>query len=375
MKFFYFTLLSFVVFASAPGQAAVDDRLRQIEQQLNQKKQQQEQLDKAAQETSQNLQDLRTRLIAATQSLQDKQNEEETLEDRLDDLAHDIDVKSKKAAQERAELAQIISALVEIASRPPETLFLQNGVTVDHVHRSLLLRAILPRIKEEAESTARDLVLLYDLQEQMAAQKRLVAAAQENLQKQRQGLDQLIGARQGFLQRTEAQKADIASHLAALSDQAKDLRQLMQKVTPAAKPSAKTLPKIPATSDMALKWPVAGSLRRHFGDKDNDGVTSEGLTLAGPSGAPIVAPVSGKVVFTGPFRGYGQIMILQHAGGYHSFLAGFGRIDAEMGQDVDAGEPLGVLPVKPGSKPELYFEWRRGDEPIDPTGGLLARKS
>ena len=84
----------------------------------------------------------------------------------------------------------------------------------------------------------------------------------------------------------------------------------------------------------------------------------------------MVAPRAGRVVFVGPFRGYGQIMILQHANGYHSFLAGFGRIDAEMGQDVAAGEPLGVLPVKTGGRPELYFEWRHGEEPVDPINGL-----
>ena len=113
---------------------------------------------------------------------------------------------------------------------------------------------------------------------------------------------------------------------------------------------------------------------RHFGDKDADGVTSDGLTFASPSGAPIVAPRSGRVVFVGPFRGYGKIVILQHANGYHSLLSGFGRIDAEMGQEVDAGEPLGVLPVKAGAKQELYFEWRRGDEPTDPMGGLTIKR-
>jgi len=369
--FRFFLIFILAVTCAAPMAHAVqDDKLQQIEDQLNQKKQQQEQLDQAAREASKGLQDLRDRLIQAAKTLQDKQTEEENLEDKLDDLSQDIALKSKKADEERKQLSQIISALVEIASRPPETLFLQNGTTVDHIHRSLLLRSILPRIKEEAESTANDLATLYDLQTQMAEQKRLVTAAQENLQKQRKDLDQLISARQGFLQRTEEQKADIANHLAALSAQAKDLRQLMQKVSPPSSSSNKSIPH----SDIVLKWPVSGVIHRHFGDKDNDGVTSEGLILAAPSGAPIVAPLAGKVVFEGPFRGYGQIMILQHIGGYHSFLAGFGRIDAEMGQEVAAGEPLGVLPVKPGTKPELYFEWRHGDEPIDPIGGLTLHK-
>ncbi|MFA5041584.1 MAG: peptidoglycan DD-metalloendopeptidase family protein, partial [Bdellovibrionales bacterium] len=167
--------------------------------------------------------------------------------------------------------------------------------------------------------------------------------------------------------RTEAQKADIAKRLAALSEEASDLRQLMEKV---AKPRAQ---KAVRGGSMKLIWPVSGNMRKSFGDKDADGVRSEGLTLAAPSGAPVVAPYPGKVVFAGPFRGYGQIMILQHDNGYYTFLSGFGRIDAEMAQDVDAGEPLGVLPVKEGAKPELYFEWRRGDKPANPLGGLQKR--
>jgi septal ring factor EnvC (AmiA/AmiB activator) len=271
-------------------------------------------------------------LISSTQSLQDKQTEQETLEDRLDDLTQEIAEKSKNEVEERKQLSLMISALVEIAGRPPESLFMQDHVTEDHIHRSLLLKAILPRLREQAEGAARDLAALYDLQEQLAKQKKLVEASQANLQNQQRDLDQLIATRQGFLQRTEEQKAEVARHLAALSDEARDLRQ--------------------------------------FGERDADGVTSEGLTLAGPSGAPVVAPHAGRVVFAGPFRGYGQILILQHDNGYHSFLSGFGRIDAEMGQEVEAGEPLGVLPVKNGGKPELYFEWRRGDEPVDPMGGL-----
>jgi len=355
--------------AASSAYAKTDDKLHQVEQQLAEKKHQQEALDAAAREASKGLDDLRQRLITSTQSLQDKEKEQEALEDKLDDLTQEIAEKSKNAEAERKQLSLMISALVEIAGRPPESLFLQNHVTEDHIHRSLLLKAILPRLREQAESAARDLASLYDLQTQLATQKRLVEASQTNLQQQQHDLDQLIATRQGFLQRTEQQKADVAQHLVALSDQARDLRQLMEKVTP------REARKAAAPDGVALKWPVAGAIKKRFGERDADGVTSEGLTLAAPSGAPIVAPHAGRVVFAGPFRGYGQIMILQHSNGYHSFLSGFGRIDAEMGQEVEAGEPLGVLPVKTGTKPELYFEWRRGEEPVDPMGGLSMKNS
>ncbi len=356
---------------ATPALAATTDDLRQVEEQLSQKKQQQDELDATAQQASKGLNDLRQKLIASTQNLQEKEAEGEALEDRLDELTQQIADKGKAATQQRAQLSQTVSALVEIASRPPESLFLQDHVTADHIHRSLLLKAILPRLREQAENGAHNLSALYEMQTQLASQQKLVAAAHENLERQQQDLDQLIAARQGFLQRTEAQKAEIAQHLASLSAEARDLRQLMEKVAPqrtqknTAKPSGDTV---------ALKWPASGAVTKHFGDKDADGVTSDGLTFASPSGAPIVAPRAGRVVFAGLFRGYGKIVILQHANGYHSLLSGFGRIDAEMGQDVDAGEPLGVLPVKAGAKQELYFEWRRGDQPIDPMSGFSLKR-
>ncbi|MDR3450045.1 MAG: peptidoglycan DD-metalloendopeptidase family protein [Alphaproteobacteria bacterium] len=362
-----FLLLFVLLGAASPAGAADAGKLRTLEQEMSAQQDKQDQLDAAARAASKNIEDLRGKLIRATRTLQDKEAEQETLEDKQEDLTQEIAEKSKNASAEKARLAQMVSALVEMASRPPETLFLQQGMTADHIHRSIILRDVLPRIRDEAENEARDLATLYDLQKQLARQKKLVAESQENLQQQQHDLDQLISVRQGYLQRTEQQKEDIAKHLAALTDEAQDLRQLMARVSPEAKRRAAQ--KAPRGT-VALKWPVAGNLRKHFGDRDADGVTSEGLTLAAPSGAPVVAPRAGRVVFAGPFRGYGKIVILQHADGYHTFLSGFGRIDAEMGQDVDAGEPLGVLPVKSGAKPELYFEWRHGDEPVNPLPGL-----
>ncbi|MDR3424954.1 MAG: peptidoglycan DD-metalloendopeptidase family protein [Alphaproteobacteria bacterium] len=364
-------LITGVAFASS-AQAKPDDKLRQVEQQLNEKKQQQEALAAAALDAGKNLEDLRQRMIRSTQTLQEKEAEQETLEGKLDELTQEISAKSKGAELERKQFSLMVSALVEIASRPPESLFLQDRTAIDHIHRSLLLQAILPRLRQQTEVAAQDLAALYELQTQLAAQKRLASAAKENLQKQQRDLDQMIATRQGFLQRTEEQKAETARHLAALADEAHDLRQLMEKIAPPSNRKRST----PAKELIAgLKWPVLGSVDKPFGDKDADGVTSEGVTLSAPSGAPVAAPRAGRVVFTGPFRGYGQIVILQHSNGYYSFLSGFGRIDAEMGQEVAAGEPLGVLPVKAGTKPELYFEWRRGDEPVDPTRGLTRSPS
>jgi len=360
---FFTTALVFAI-PSWPNTAYAElakDRLDKVQTQINAQEAAANVLEQKAKVTTHGLSDLQQKLITATETLQSKAEDAERLQDKLDKLEDDIASKSRSLGGEQQKLNALTRAMVDLSREPPEILFLQGDLSTDHIHQAMLVRALLPRLTAEVEIIAQDLTSLNDIQTQMAQQQRLVAAAQGNLHDQQQSLDQLIKTRQGLLERTQAQKEAIALELVALSSQAKDLMQLLEKVAPKpAHPSA-----LPHASGK-LKWPVSGNILRRFGERDADGVLSQGLTFAALPGSPIVAPKAGKVVFAGPFRGYGQILILEHNGDYHSFLAGFGRIDAEMGEDVETGEPLGVLPVKNGAKPELYFEWRRNSDPVDP---------
>ncbi|MGZ5862391.1 MAG: murein hydrolase activator EnvC family protein, partial [Methyloceanibacter sp.] len=90
--------------------------------------------------------------------------------------------------------------------------------------------------------------------------------------------------------------------------------------------------------------------------------------------ARITAPADGWVVYAGPFRSYGQLLIINAGGGYHILLAGMSRIDVSLGQFVLAGEPVAVMgavaPTSQGgkdtSRPVLYVEFRKDGRPIDP---------
>jgi len=112
---------------------------------------------------------------------------------------------------------------------------------------------------------------------------------------------------------------------------------------------------------------------RRWGERDELGATARGLTFASRSGAQVVALWDGRVEFAGPFRGYGQILIIEHGDGYHSLLAGLERIDATVGQTVVAGEPVGIASSADG-KPSLYLELRRHGQPIDPLPWLSPRE-
>jgi len=361
------------IILSAPALAKPADELKEIETALDTQKEKEDELKQREQSASQDLQKLQQQLISATNALQEKQNTAEELSDKLQSLAAESKSKSASLDSSRENLSTLLSALLQLSRDPPEVMLLQKDMSSDQIRRGILLRSMLPRVQAATTSIAEDLSELEKLHEAIGEQQRLVTAAEKNLLWQKDNLDKLVKIRQGLLQKTASQRAAIAKQLENLTAEAQDLRQLMQKVGQAsAMPKEKDLKAKPLTLKQGLRLPVSGKTIKTFGTKDSYGVLSQGITISAPLGSPVVAPSSGKVVFAGPFKGYGQIVILAHKGGYHSFLAGFGRIDAETGQDVAAGEPMGVMPEKsgaaPSSRPELYFEWRKNGDPVDPAG-------
>ncbi|MDP9196646.1 MAG: peptidoglycan DD-metalloendopeptidase family protein, partial [Pseudomonadota bacterium] len=115
----------------------------------------------------------------------------------------------------------------------------------------------------------------------------------------------------------------------------------------------------------SFRWPVTGKVVTAYGKKDPAGETSKGTRLSSLPGAMVTTPLDGMVRFAGNFRNYGQILIVQHADGYHSLIAGLGTINASVGQRVTAGEPVGLMPAGADASP-LYYELRRHGEPVNP---------
>jgi septal ring factor EnvC (AmiA/AmiB activator) len=113
---------------------------------------------------------------------------------------------------------------------------------------------------------------------------------------------------------------------------------------------------------------------------------NDGLSLNAVPGATVVAPFDGKIVYAGPFRDLGRVLIIRHDRRYYSVLAGLGRVDAKLGDWILAGEPVGAIPdiPSPGSGAaareldesdpgrRLYYELRRDGRPVDPQPWLAS---
>lgn len=123
-----------------------------------------------------------------------------------------------------------------------------------------------------------------------------------------------------------------------------------------------------------LPRPTSGKLVLNYAEKTQYGGASKGIVFETRHAAQITSPCDGWIVYAGPFRSYGQLLIINAGGGYHVLLAGMSRIDVQPGQFVLAAEPVGIMneappTVKSGTSdtaPVLYVEFRKNGQPINP---------
>jgi murein DD-endopeptidase MepM/ murein hydrolase activator NlpD len=113
--------------------------------------------------------------------------------------------------------------------------------------------------------------------------------------------------------------------------------------------------------NIALAWPAAGNVARKF-----DGGNAKGIDIAGSAGAPVLAAAPGDVAYVGDaLRGYGNLVILRHAGNFMTVYAHNQKLLVKEGQAVKQGQKIAEMGSHLG-KPALYFEVRAGGKPADP---------
>jgi septal ring factor EnvC (AmiA/AmiB activator) len=113
----------------------------------------------------------------------------------------------------------------------------------------------------------------------------------------------------------------------------------------------------------AYALPATGRLVAGFGESPQGLPRLRGIALAVRQGAQAVAPASGRVAFAGPYRGYGSIVIIEHAGGWTSLITGLAQLDARVGDRLVRGSPLGITGA---GRPVITLELRRDGVPVNP---------
>ena len=210
------------------------------------------------------------------------------------------------------------------------------------------------------------------------------------LAERRARLGDLLERKEHLRRSTDAQIRAQARRTRSLARQTKSLRELLRRLetarrederkAAAARRAAASVPPPPppgrpfSQARGRLPFPVVGRIVGRYGQTTETGMTRKGIVIETGAGAQVVAPYDGRIVFAGKFRGYGQLLIIEHGGGYHSLLAGLARLDGTMDHRVLTGEPVGVMGRPGGRNPSLYMELRRNGQPINPLPWLAVQR-
>ena len=356
--------------AWAPGAAVGADagdasRLGTVERAIEEGLSRERELDSKAAELAREIVGLRATLVTTARAVQDHEERLSALERRVADLSRTETDKKAKLKRKWAALTATLGALERLSRQPPSAIIAAPATITDTIRTNLLLKAVVPALEGVAIKLRRQLDGLAALRRLIAAERARIGAAGSELEAERRRVDTLLG-RASTIRRTTLRERHLAEQ-----------RVARLAAAPPPKVVARVLAPLPMVRSFTaargtLPLPVRGDLVEFFGQPEEGGGRTTGIAIASRAGAQVVTPYDGRVVFVGPFRGYGQLLIIEHGEGYHTVLAGVARIDSVLDQWLLAGEPVGVMGPGSRGRPILYVELRRNGAAINPLPWLAA---
>lgn len=363
-------------------------------------------------------------LAAVSRQMVQKAKQIQNTEDRLSRMERDLDrLQNELQAAEAdfiAEDKNLIStlyALQNLALKPTESLFVQPLTPVEIIRSAMLLRETVPFLAEEAAGIRKKLESITQKKAQVERQMDKISTDKQNLEREHRQMKKLIAQKSQMRSKIESQSAKAQQKIKELANQAKDIKELLIKLEKERiarekiekerqekqrrereqleryraeqseqqrdekdeqelhdnlikyKPEfIKEIGKKFVKAKGKISKPARGSIVVSYGEETAKGVTSKGISIQTRKEAQVISPFDGAVIFAGPFRGYGKIIIIDHGGGYMTLLAGLENIDCEVGQMLLAGEPIGQM--SDSEETNLYVELRKDSRPIDPTAWI-----
>ena len=344
--------------------------------------------------------ELSAALIETTANVQEAERQIVAANDRLATLNASADALNQSLENRRGVIADVLAVLQRMGRNPPPAILVRPQDMAEAIRAATLLSSTVGALKAETEALGKDLDQLADLRASIAKERDGLSRRSANLALEKTRLTALIDARQQSLSAAQQALAAQRERDAQLADQESNLKDLIARLESeigAAKSADQALAADVAAKAAAARGadparlkpaiafadakglvslPVAGAILKTFGSPDAFGGAEKGVSIAAPSGATVSSPVDGSVVFSGPYRSYGQLLIIDAGGGYYIVLAGMDRINVAVGQFVLAGEPVAVMgdgsarmaaaAAIGATQPVLYIELRKDGAAIDP---------
>ncbi|HYA73396.1 MAG TPA: peptidoglycan DD-metalloendopeptidase family protein [Roseiarcus sp.] len=388
------------VASKADDKAAQEIRLRGVEDTLRASDEQRRRIEADIETYRADRARLNAALIDTTAKVQEAERQVAAANERLATLNASADALNRSLENRRGVIADVLAVLQRMGRDPPPAILVRPQDMAEAIRAATVLGSTVGELKSETEALRQDLEQLAALRGSIAKERDELAQRSSNLALDKTRLTALIDARQQSLSAAEQALAAQRERDARLAEQASNLKDLiarMESEIGAAKSAdqaiaadiaakaaaargadpARLKPAIAfADAKGLVSLPVAGAILKTFGSADAFGGAEQGVSIASPSGATVSSPVDGSVAFSGPYRSYGQLLIINAGGGYYMILAGMDRINVSVGQFVLAGEPVAVMgdgsartaaaAAIGATQPVLYIQLRKDGTAIDP---------
>ncbi len=343
---------------------------------------------------------LNERLLETAQRERETESRIGVLEGRIEELEAREATLRKSLWERSGLLSELLGALQRMGRRPPPAVVVRPEDALTMVRSAMLLGAVLPEMRMETAALATDLEELSGLRQEIDEERQTLIAENEQLERERAEVALLIDAKRRDIEEGEEELGTLRLRAAELEAELEDAQEVMaaldreisvasreamerarqrtaQESLEALRDPGRLEPAIAfEAAEGLLPKPVSGPVVRSFGAPDELNAPARGISIAAPPNAQVISPSDGWVVYAGPFRSYGQLLIVNVGDGYHIVLAGMAYISVELGQFVLKGEPVGRMEsvivasatdvTVDGQRPVLYVEFRKDGDSIDP---------
>jgi septal ring factor EnvC (AmiA/AmiB activator) len=349
-------------------------------------------------------------LIAAGERVKLAEADVAAMEQRLGDLiVAELEVRGRLEGAS-GTISGVLAALERISREPPPALIVDPSDALGSARSAILISAIVPQLQTKADELIADLGRLNAIKAAALEEEARLKANFEILEEEQLRIATLVAARKATEDRASADLAAEEAAAAELAARASTLKQLIDDLTRRANAVAvaaeataaanaggnaptldrdtirialantsRTEPAVPfAQARGFLTLPSSGVRVIEYGASDGFGGISQGVSIVTRAEATVVSPADGWVLYAGDYLNYGQIVILNAGQDYTLLLAGLASVSVTVGQFVLMGEPVGIMgsrtigqTVTTGagvSRPTLYIEMRKSNEPVDPSG-------
>ncbi len=402
--------LSLASVSSSRAATVSKSDLEKVEQQVEAQSLEHKKLQAQATQINLELTNVSQEMIKAAKLIQNNEDKLSKMEIQLDKLKEELAKAEEGFIAEDDNLIKTLSALQNLALKPTEALFVQPLTPVEIIRSAMLLRETVPYLEENAERIRKELEAIERKKNLVEKQYQQISKQKLVLEREHERMKLLVQRKSKIRNAVEIKSERAKRNVDKLASQANDLRDLLGKLEQqrlekqrreeeqrrlaeakaeearrlAEKEAAEKKVKQTQTADLIksapafingtsgsfakakgkLPLPARGQIVTAYGEQKVKGVISKGILIKTRPQAQVISPFDGTVIFAGPFRGYGNLIIIEHGDGYLSLLAGLNNFDAELGQLLLAGEPVGQMPDDSDAK--LYVELRKNNQPIDP---------